>query len=112
MAKSRKQKAAKSTEQPAGNETKPSISLSGLDEAPTVYANHVQLATSVYDFRLLLGEIKTSSGNVATGTVRAVVFFSPQHAKALAKILSNRVREYEERYGEINLEVKTAAGVH
>jgi hypothetical protein len=82
------------------------------DSTPTYYSNNAQIATSVFDFRVIFGEIVKADEEEIVVRTRATVFLSPQHAKAFANVLSQKIRDYEQRYGEITLTIKAADDVH
>ena len=68
----------------------------------SLYANDVQVQTSVWDVRLLLGEIsieedKKVANVYQTGEVR----MSPQLAKRLIAIIVQQLKGYEEKLGPI-----------
>jgi hypothetical protein len=67
-----------------------------------VYANSAQVQTSVWDVRLIFGEMEVTQGR-ATVENSLMVIMSPQHAKALASALSNNIISYEQKIGEIKL---------
>ena len=74
----------------------------------SLYANDVQVQTSPWDIRLILGEIDTMSAvgvDNPTITVRQVgeLRISVQLAKRLTMILVAQLRNYEELVGEIPL---------
>ena len=51
---------------------------------------------------------------IAKGTAKAVVTMTPQHAKRFLNALSDNIRKYEQRFGEIKLaeEKKTKEGLY
>jgi hypothetical protein len=69
----------------------------------SVYANDIQVQTSPWDIRFVLGEMGDVSPDPATVNVRQVgeLRISPQLAKHLAMIILGQLREYERRFGEI-----------
>ncbi|HUQ91440.1 MAG TPA: DUF3467 domain-containing protein [Bryobacteraceae bacterium] len=69
----------------------------------SVYANDVQLQTSPFDVRMILGEMGDSDSGTATLQVKLLgeVRFSVELAKRLTQILAEQLRGYEERFGEI-----------
>ena len=66
------------------------------------YANAANMEVTPWDFKIVFGELKKSEGKVVIEQ-SVEVTMSPQHAKALAEILSSNVREYEKNIGEIKL---------
>jgi hypothetical protein len=67
-----------------------------------VYSNAANIEVTAWDFNIIFGELKKTEGKM-TIEQSVMVTMSPQHAKALADILSNNVREYEKNVGEIKL---------
>ena len=70
----------------------------------SIYANDVQVQTSPWDIRLLLGEIANFGAQddlVVTVNLLADLRFSPQLAKRLTVILAEQLRLYEEKFGRI-----------
>jgi hypothetical protein len=82
------------------------ITLDDPSDSPSYYANNVHLNVSLFDFRFVFGEILTATVDELRVRSRCSVVMSPQHAKMLAKVLSDNVKDYEQRHGEISL--KTA----
>ena len=72
-----------------------------LTPAPRIYANSVQLKTSLFDVSMELGIIAeiTKDGVVADHV--GTIIMSPQHAKALNDLLTARLADYEERFGKL-----------
>lgn len=68
----------------------------------TLYANAANIETTAWDFNLLFGELK-KRGDKFVIEQSVAIRMSPQHAKALAGILINNVKEYEKQVGEIKL---------
>ncbi|HZF30403.1 MAG TPA: DUF3467 domain-containing protein [Gammaproteobacteria bacterium] len=71
------------------------------DNIPTFYINNVEIRSTQWDLRLALGQI----AEVRDGTVEVVdqvhIYLSPQHAKVLARTLSEQVQAYEENVGPL-----------
>ena len=70
----------------------------------SIYANDVQVQTSPWDLRLILGEIASiPTKEEPTVTIRQLgeVRLSPQLAKKLTIILFQQLQGYEKRFGEI-----------
>jgi len=65
-----------------------------------IYTNQIQIAMQPMDFMLLLN-VASPDGNIRN---EALVYLSPQHAKALLRVLAENVKNYEEIFGEINVE--------
>lgn len=80
----------------------------GGDDAPTFYANNTSLGVSLFDFRLQFGELVEASMTELTVRARCTIFMSPQHAKVMAKLLSDKVKEYEQSHGEISIKTPTS----
>src|SRR3989442_15009556 len=67
-----------------------------------VYANSAQIETTVWDFKLIFGEMAKVGGKMVIEQSVAIVM-SPQHLKAFVGVLAHNLREYEKRVGEIKL---------
>ena len=78
-----------------------------ITKSPTfisLYANDVQVHTSPWDVRLLLGsvgELPTADHPVVNITQLADLRMSPQLAKRLVAIMIEQIKVYEERFGPI-----------
>jgi hypothetical protein len=71
------------------------------EPSTVMYTNNIQLKATMFDFVLELGlSIEATEERLVIKNMTSVVM-SPPHAKALAKMLTNRVRKYEERFGEL-----------
>lgn len=70
---------------------------------PTYYVNSVNLLVGTYDLTLTLRQVQdvTDEGVVSYSTLARVVM-SPQHAKVLADLLSDRVAQYERTFGSLH----------
>jgi Protein of unknown function (DUF3467) len=89
----------------------PTIQLINTAEFRENYANSVQVRVNLWDFFLLFGRInQTAPDNVAIHNFQGI-YISPQHAKALLKILQQNIQQYETAFGEIRLEPQAAEGV-
>lgn len=69
-------------------------------EQKIIYANNAELKCSTFDFQLNL--IHEESSNDRIDSVK--IYMSPQHAKSLMLLLQQAIEEYEDSFGEINLE--------
>lgn len=79
-------------------------------EAPDfreTYANSVQVRVSVWDFQLIFGLASSESAEQVTIHNHQAVFLSPQQAKALWNVLGQNLAQYEQAFGELNLEPQT-----
>jgi hypothetical protein len=70
-------------------------------QIPSFYTNSVQLQLSVFDLKLLFGVIVSAAAPQPLMRPIAEVVMSPQHAKALAALLTAHVRGYENRFGQL-----------
>ena len=70
-------------------------------DAPVIYANSVNIGTSLFDISLGFGQIEESTPKrlVVTETLRVIM--SPQHAKELSRLLGEQVQGYEDRFGPL-----------
>ena len=73
-------------------------------DAPVIYVNSAQVRVTPYDFQLLLGQTtEPGPGNTIVVNNLVTVVMSPQHAKALADILSRHVQAFEILMGQIQV---------
>lgn len=69
--------------------------------APVIYANNVEVRTSLFDTMIQLGLIEEATPETLVVKELGRVILSPPHMKALAEILSRNVTEYERTFGPI-----------
>ena len=70
----------------------------------TLYANDVQLQTTPWDVRLILGrilELPTAENPTATVSQIGEIHVSPQLAKRVTRLLIAQLQTYEKQMGEI-----------
>lgn len=82
----------------------PDIKLSNTSDYRENYSNSVQVRVSVWDFFLVFGTLQQQSESEVEVRNFQGVYFSPQQAKALMKILEQNVSSYEATFGEIKLD--------
>ncbi len=68
------------------------------------YANSVQVRVSVWDFQLTFGLASSETPDQVTIRNHQAIFLSPQQAKALLNVLSQNIAQYEQAFGQLNLE--------
>ncbi len=68
---------------------------------PKHYVNNTLVTTSLYDVKLVFGQVVNANGNKLLVDPEVIVFMSPQHAKAIALMLDKQIKAYEERNGPI-----------
>lgn len=75
------------------------------DDLEPVYSNFANINHKDDEFTMTFCHVfKMPGGKLsAKGTAKAVVTMTPQHAKRLLNILSENIRRYEQRFGEIKL---------
>ena len=86
------------------------IQLTNAPDYRESYANSVQVRVSLWDFFLMFGTMNQTSPDAVNILNHHGVFLSPQQAKALANILNQNVSQYEQTFGEIQLEPQPPAG--
>jgi hypothetical protein len=74
------------------------------------YANSVQVRVSVWDFFLLFGLAHPTSPDEVQIENQQGIYLSPQQAKALLNVLGQNVNQYEQTFGEIELEPVSSSG--
>lgn len=67
------------------------------EEQKYIYTNVVGIYSSIYDFTFILG----LKGENQSAFRHCDVHMSPQHAKAVFKLLGTKIEEYEEKFGYI-----------
>ena len=77
-------------------------------EPITLYANHTEVGLTTWDVRFIFGESLGVENNTIKVKPLAKVYLSPGHAKAILKLLSDHIAEYEKRFGEINPDLSKA----
>lgn len=66
-----------------------------------VYSNNIFIHTNPEEITIDFINVIANTGSVVSRTI-----ISPSHAKRFAKVLTETIRNYEERYGEIPEEIK------
>jgi len=61
-------------------------------------------AISVWDFHLVFGQANSESPDQLSIQNHQGIFLSPQQAKALWNVLGQNLAQYEQAFGELNLE--------
>ena len=85
----------------------PKIQLSSTGDYRDNYANSVQVRVSVWDFQLTFGLASSETPDQVSIRNHQAIFLSPQQAKALWNILGQNLAQYEQAFGELNLEPQT-----
>jgi Protein of unknown function (DUF3467) len=69
----------------------------------SIYTNDVQVQTSPWDMRLVLGESAPPEDATSAISIKQLgeLRMSPQLAKQLIRIMLDQVKRYEERFGKI-----------
>lgn len=63
----------------------------------SVYCNSINISISIHDISFTLNERWGQEENKYLGKI----FMSPQHAKALSRVLTENINKYEELFGVI-----------
>jgi hypothetical protein len=82
----------------------PRVNLSQAPGYRDTYANSVQIRVSVWDFHLVFGQANSEQPDQLTIQNHQGIFLSPQQAKALWNVLGQNLHQYEQAFGELNLE--------
>ena len=82
----------------------PRVHLVQAPDYRDTYANSVQIRVSVWDFHLVFGQANTEGPDQLSIQNHQGIFLSPQQAKALWNVLGQNVAQYEQAFGELNLE--------
>ncbi len=99
----RKKRAPKATEKP--QQLVEMDTFVGGRDVPAFYANAVRIMVSMHDFTLIIGQAAYREDGTPEMREAARLNLSPQHAKALAALLSRRVMDYEDQFGVLPVEV-------
>ena len=70
------------------------------DEVPSFYANNTNLSVSAYDFKITFGQVIEADDKGMLVDPKAIIFLSPQHAKAVSNLLVDQIKAYEKRTGQ------------
>ena len=82
----------------------PQLNLAQTPDYRESYANSVQVRVSVWDFQLVFGLASSESPDQVTIRNQNAIFMSPQQAKALWNVLGQNLAQYEQAFGQLNLE--------
>lgn len=85
-------------------QNQPQITVEQSEDYRENYANSVQVRVSVWDFQLVFGLASSETPDQFTIRNHQGTFLSPQQAKALFNLLGQNLAQYEQAFGEINLE--------
>ena len=85
----------------------PQMNLVQAPDYRETYANSVQVRVSVWDFQLVFGLATSESPEQVTIHNHQAIFLSPQQAKALWNVLGQNLAQYEQAFGQLNLEPQT-----
>lgn len=88
----------------------PQVNVIQSEDYRETYANSVQVRVSVWDFQLVFGRALSEAPDQVTIANHATVFLSPQQAKALWNVLGQNLAQYEQAFGELNLEPQPGPG--
>lgn len=70
-------------------------------EAPTIFTDSIRIAMSLYGVACVMTQVELGPGMKPRARHVGTVHLSPQHAKALATALAERVAEYERLNGPL-----------
>ena len=80
------------------------VNLTQTDDYRESYANSVQVRVSVWDFQLVFGLADSDTPDQVNIRNHQAIFLSPQQAKALWNVLGQNLAQYEQAFGQLNLE--------
>src|ERR1035437_1252508 len=80
------------------------VNLTQTDDYRESYANSVQVRVSVWDFQLIFGLAASDTPDQVNIRNHQAIFLSPQQAKALWNVLGQNLAQYEQAFGQLNLE--------
>ncbi len=72
-------------------------------DAPSIYSSSVRIWATPFEFVFVFGQLDASVRADQMPRMKEVgqVSMSPQHAKAMARVLAGRVAQWEANHGEI-----------
>lgn len=70
-------------------------------DAPRYYANNTEVAMSSFDLSIKFGLIEDATNEEINITTQATISMSLHHAKAVAKILTAYVKQFEQQHGPL-----------
>lgn len=91
---------AKTKGSKAGQQNKGVEYSKPLDSIPTYYANNTNVTVSNFDVKLTFGRLSEVSDQGSVVDPQAIVFMSPQHAKAVAELLAKQLAIFEGKIAE------------
>jgi flagellar protein FlaG len=75
------------------------------EKSKPVYANFVGMEMTIYDMTLVFATKRAGENpQVSPEDIVAEVVMSPQHAKSFFEMFEKNLKEYEEAFGEINIQ--------
>ena len=77
----------------------------GPESAPRFYANNTNATFSNFDLKLTFGQIADVVDDKLPVDPQAIIFMSPQHAKAVVALLSRQLEIFEANNGPISLQI-------
>src|ERR1700692_4139606 len=86
------------------NSQQPRVNMVQADGNRDTYANSVQIRVSVWDFHLVFGHATSESPDQLSIQNHQGIYLSPQQSKALWNVLGQNLAQYEQAFGELNLE--------
>jgi hypothetical protein len=86
----------------------PNVHLVNTPEYRESYANSVQMRVNIWDFFLVFGTLQQQTESQVEIRNFQGVYLSPQQAKALLGLLQQNITGYENAFGEIKLDPRTA----
>ncbi len=82
---------------------------SGADDAPTFYANHVNVIVTPFDMRLRFSQIRDVNNERVLHHDVANIYLSPAQARALRRVLLEKIEAHEAIWAQVlsPVDVKT-----
>ena len=82
----------------------PRVTVTPLPDYREGYSNSVQIRVSLWDFFLQFGRLGKQTMDEVDIEVFQGVYLSPQQTKALHRVLGDNLAQYEQAFGEIQLD--------
>jgi len=72
-----------------------------ISDAPILYVNTTRISSAFFDIQMHFGETIQTSNLEEITRARVIVVMTPEHAKALADLLTKTLDDYEVQFGKL-----------
>ncbi|MBZ5548628.1 MAG: DUF3467 domain-containing protein [Acidobacteriia bacterium] len=88
---------------PESKDVSKTLNIVDSDKPFLIYCNSTTMGMTPWDIRIKFMEVFDVEGNNVLAKNHGTVVMSPGHAKAALEALQSTVKQYEEKFGEIDL---------